>query len=492
MILWKNGICHTLENETATHEKIITDKGKIIGFDDDANHLPIDQEIDLCGGHLYPGFVDSHLHLLGYGRKLTRPNLSDVKHKSQLFDFILKHPHDVVFEGYEGKGISFDMLSTLNRPIILRHRDYHSATVNQKVLDILKLTSHQGKLSEDDAYLAMAHFGQTSDEALENMFLRALKQLHAFGVTGGHSDDLSYFSNGYQGTLQVMDRVVKSLPFRAHLLVHHAVLDEYLKEKRPFLDQHEYLQLGAIKIFYDGTFSSKTALVSQPYHDGSFGIRIFEPKTLEKLIIKIRRHGLPLAIHVIGDQALHEVLLLLKKYPVKKGLHDRLIHASLWQKKSYVLAKELSLIFDVQPQFLYADIPAIFPVFKQNPQSLYPFKTMMNEGLTICGGSDAPVEVPHPLIGMYDAIFRETKDLQVYQQSQRLTRFEALKLYTVNSNIPTYHKNRGYLKKGYIADFTVLKEDVNTVSKAKFKSNTVLMTVVNEQIVYTDKCICLE
>ena len=486
MILWKNGILHTLEHADQTYQQMVTDQGVIVAFDAETHDLPIDKVIDLKGGHLYPGFVDSHLHLLGYGRQLTRPNMKNINDKQAMLACIIKHHDHVIFEGYRGEGLTFADLNQFDRPIVLRHRDYHSATVNKHVLKTLGINSQDGLLKEDLGYLAMSHYGQTTDQQLENMFEQAIQQLYAYGVTGGHSDDLSYFSNGFHGTLSVMNHVLQNMPFRAQLLVHHDVLDDYLDQQLPFLDVHPFLQLGPIKIFYDGTFSSKTALVSQPYVDDTFGLRIFEKNILEQLILKVRKHDLPLAIHVIGDQALDEVFDLLKKYPVKQGLHDRIIHASLWQEKSYEKARELPLIFDIQPQFLTSDIPDILSVFKKEPQTLYPFKTLMKQGIVLCGGSDAPVETPNPLFGMYDAIYRETTHHQIYHKEEQLTRFEALKLYTTNSQIPTYHTNRGYLKKGYVADFTVLQHDILTIPKAQFKSNPVTMTIIDEHIVYQD------
>ncbi len=485
MILWQNGIFHSLINEHHHYHQMMTDQGIIIGFDDHIKHLKADQVIDLKGAHLYPGFVDSHIHLLGYGQQLSRPSLNGLTDIDSIITVIQEHSEDIIFEGYEGHVLSKRVLDKVfgDRFIVLRHRDYHSATVNSRVLKKLQLHSEDGLLTEEDANQAMTVFGQTTEKQLKNMFKKAIYQLYAYGVTGGHSDDLSYFSNGFHGTLKAMDDVLKTMPFRAHLLMHHHILDDYLASGLTWLDQHAYLQLGAIKIFYDGTFHSKTALVSTPYQDGSKGSRILSRDALETLMMTIRSHQLPIAIHVIGDQALSEVCDMLKKYPVPSGLHDRIIHASMWRQDILLKAKNLSLICDIQPQFVSSDIPDILKVFKTEPSLIYPWRTLNSNGLTICGGSDAPVETPHPLYGMYDAIYRETKH-ECYHNEECLSRYEALKLYTTYANIPTYKKNRGLLKKGYVADFTVLKEDVLTIPKAQFKNNTICMTVINEHIVF--------
>lgn len=484
MILFKNGVLHSLENEHQTYHQMLTDNGVIVAFDDDIKDVQYDEIIDLKGAHLYPGFVDSHIHLLGYGQQLSRPTLKGLTREKEIIDVILKHPEYVVFDGYLAHSISFETLNQISqdRRIVLRHQDYHAATVNQHVLDDLSIKQAGGLLKEEQAQLAMDTYDKPTSDMLKNMFKNALSKLYAFGVTGGHSDDLAYF-NGYHETLQVIEDVLKTMPFRTHLLMHHHILDDYLKDERHWLDQHPYLQLGAIKMFYDGTFSSMTALVSQPYVNDQYGYCVLGRESFETLVRKVRKASLPIAVHVIGDQGLSEVLDILRTYPVKDGLHDRIIHASMWQENDYIKAQNLSIICDIQPQFVSSDIPAVLNVFKSKPTHLYPWHSLQKHHIVMCGGSDAPVEIPNPLLGMYDAIYRETS-IGVYHEEACLTRFEALKLYTTYANIPTYDHKRGLLKKRYVADFTVLEEDILKIDKNKFIDNKVLMTIIDENVVF--------
>ena len=483
MIKWTHATFHALTDDAQVYHTLYTEQGLIVGFDDDIDESLVSQTIDLKGTHVYPGFVDSHLHLLGYGQQLSRPSLVGTKSKEEILKIIEDHPQHTVFEGYQGHIMIKDDLDRYqDRPIVLRHVDYHAATVNQYVLNVLGLSSADGILKEADANQAMVQFSRHSKAMLSMMFKRALEQLYRYGVTGGHSDDLAYF-NGFEETLDAMNDVLDKHPFRAHLLMHHHILDDYLSSGRPWLDQHAYLQLGAIKIFYDGTFNSRTALVFKPYVDHTYGYRVYDKEKLTHLIKKIRKHHLPIAVHVIGDQALSELLDLIETYPPPQGLHDRMIHASLWQASDLRRATQLPLIFDIQPQFVTSDIPKILSQFASEPAYLYAWKSMHNHQLVICGGSDAPVEIPNPILGMYDAMYRETS-AGTFHEAECLTRFEALKLYTRYANIPTYKMNRGALKVGFIADFTVMKEDILTVEKQRFKDNQVCMTVINEHIVY--------
>jgi predicted amidohydrolase YtcJ len=488
MILWKNGYFHTLEDETKTYQKLATDQGVIVGFDDEISHLTFDKEIDMKQKHIYPGFVDSHLHLIGYGQKLNLISLENFNHKESLLNELKKQVSNKqsFFEGYRPIDIDKHDLNhiTSDSPIVLRHSDYHSVTVNDYVLNEIGLSSNSGFLTEEDAKLVIKIFHKQDKNTLKNMLNSSIKKLYSYGITGGHSDDLYYF-NGYLETLEIFNETLEKLPFRAHLLMHYKIIDDFIESKLLFLDQHDYLQLGAVKIFYDGTFTSKTALLYNTYsNDNQNGIRMFEHNELIQLVKKLRKHNLPLAIHVIGDLGLKELVDILEAYPPKKGLHDRIIHASLADLDTIKRMENLPIILDVQPQFITSDLPQILNIFSKKPEYIYPLKTYLNHHITICGSSDAPVEDPNPFKGMYVAITRKLKNQDIFQEEERLSRFEALKLYTTYANIPTYKKNRGLLKKGYIADFTVTNDDLLNIDLNQFLNQEVEMTIIDEKIVY--------
>lgn len=489
MILWENGIFHTMENEKSKVNKVLTDQGLIIAVDDEIDHYKIDHVIDLNGAHVYPGFVDAHMHLLGYGRMLSRPNLSSCKTKEEALSIIKEsfNGKPLFVEGYRESGITKHDLNQISKdvPICVRHNDYHSLTTNDAILSISNLLHTNGVLTEEEATLAMNNFPRHSKDELKAYLNQSLDSLVTYGITGAHSDDLAYY-NSYQQTYEVFEEVLKNRPFRAHLLVHHEVLDDHLKSNRLFLDQTPYLQLGAIKMFYDGTVSSKTALMKDHYEDSnSKGLLIHSKNEFERLVQKCRNNDLPVAIHVIGDQGLEDVADILLKYPATLNRRDRIIHAPWATKKSILTMKKLSMAIDIQPQFLSSDLPWAFRFFSKKPEFVFPWKTYLKEGLILAGSSDAPVEIPNPLLGISAAIYRRSDhDHMTYHTSESLTPFEAISLYTVGANYPTYHDNRGYIKKGYIADFTIFSHDLLTLSENELKNEKVKMTVIDEKIVY--------
>ncbi len=486
---YKHGRFYTLEQNLPFVEEIWVENGVIVHL---GKHpfWRADQTIDVQGWMGLPGFVDAHLHILGYGEKLTLLNLEKDSNPQRVLQKIKSRfqGNFLYVQGHLEQALTkvdLDLISS-NVPILLRHADYHGATVNTPLLKLIGFNDHPtGILHESDAMKAVQMIPKYTNKELSSMVETAIKQLHRFGITGGHSDDLYYF-NGFDDTLKAFENVLGTTPFRAHLLMHHMILDDFIKSGRKWLNQHPYLQLGAIKTFYDGTISSRTALMEHPYQGFSHhGELQFKNTTWEALLKKVRKLGLPLAIHTIGDLALEEVANWLEKYPVKPGLHDRIIHASFATTKTILKLKKLPLIFDIQPQFQSSDLPWALSFISPKTEKIYPWKSYQDAGLILCGGSDAPVEIPNPLLGIQAAHQRKSShDGKVYQPEQRLSLIDAVKLYTIGANVPTYESSkRGKLKVGNIADFTFLKDDI-FLNESSLTTTNVMMTVIDNQIVF--------
>jgi predicted amidohydrolase YtcJ len=154
-------------------------------------------------------------------------------------------------------------------------------------------------------------------------------------------------------------------------------------------------------------------------------------------------------------------------------------------KSTIPLLKKLPITIDIQPQFLSSDLPRALSYFSKNPDLIFPWKTYLDEGILILGSSDAPVETPNPLLGMRDAIYREsTEDNKSYHIEEALTPFEAVKLYTTYAHHQHVNKNRGYLEKGMLADLSITSLNLFTLKKEQWNEKLIEMTVIDERIVY--------
>ncbi|MGN8645805.1 amidohydrolase family protein [Gracilibacillus sp. HCP3S3_G5_1] len=116
----------------------------------------------------------------------------------------------------------------------------------------------------------------------------------------------------------------------------------------------------------------------------------------------------------------------------------------------------------------------------------YPWKTYINNGIACAGGSDAPIEEVNPLLGIQAAVTRRSNiDGQVYGSDQRLSVFEAISLYTKGSAFVINHlHDRGMIKAGYVADFTILEKDLFKHNPDLFHKINVKATIVDGEIMY--------
>lgn len=532
MKLWKNGIFYQMTAEGERVSAVVTKNGQIRAVGEAADlerqfETEIAETIDLDGKVVFPGFVDAHIHLLWYGQALERLNLNQTATKKEALSLIAERtkqlaPDEWLFvEGYDENKWSdeqslisladLDAVSQTN-PILVRRIDYHSVSINSALKNHIvdfsengfdgggeivrdKAGEFTGVLRDNATTIAIDAFPAATPAELRAWLELAITDLWSKGVTGAHSEDLHYFT-GFESTFAAFRNTVgaDALPFRAHLLIHHAELAAFSASEESFVNGDGFLELGAMKIFYDGTVGSRTALMSAGYADNSAekGLQIHSDEAFEDLVKAARKAGLPVAIHILGDQAFANVIRTLRAYPPKEGQYDRLIHTPWLTEALIAETAGLPVLFDIQPQFMASDLPWALDVLGENhPPLAFAWKSLLQAGFPLAGGSDAPIEVPNPFWGIHAAVTRTANadlDGVAYWSEQALTVFEAIQLYTKGAAFASYKKEtRGQIAPGFVADFTILAEDPFQVKQARLRDMNVVMTVVNEQIVYQKK-----
>jgi predicted amidohydrolase YtcJ len=385
----------------------------------------------------------------------------------------------------------------------------HALVVNSIALELAGITkntntppggvlekNNQGELTgllKDQAQeLIYEVLPKVSKEYLERAMTAAIKDAYKLGLTGGHTEDLYYYS-GFQDTYETFEKVIKEngLKFRAHLLVHHEVVSEMNQAGFQAYSGDLEVEFGAMKIFADGALGGRTALLSHSYADDSStnGVAIFSQEELNELFAKARSLGLPVAIHTIGDLAFEYALNAMEAHPVTNG-RDRIIHAQILREELITRAKKLpSLILDLQPRFLASDFPWVIDrIGSERMEYCYAWKTLLDSGIPCAGGSDAPIEPLNPLWGIHAAVTRTNLNdptRTVYGEKEKLSVYEAVSLFTKGSAYAICHENdRGQIKEGHLADFTVLEKDIFTVLEDEIADLNVKMTVIGGEIVY--------
>lgn len=479
----------------------------------------ITHKVDLEGAVMYPGFVDSHLHLIGHGEKLIRLDLSEMATAEEMDQALrdkartLEKDEWLIGEGWNENNFidrkifhrqELDDISE-GRPVLLSRVCRHAFLANSKALELAGITKETqdpaggiivrdasgeatGLLHDSAAELVKRVVPEVSQEYLNRALTTSIKHLLSLGLTGGHSEDLSYYGN-VERPLKAYKTVVEDeeLKFRAHLLVHHEAFNEFKEVEKKY--QIPFVEYGAMKIFADGAFGGRTAWLTQPYNDApeTSGVSIHENEAFLKLVQKARNEGMNIAVHTIGDMALQQTIDVIKKIPPKAG-RDRLIHVGLVNETQIEEMKKLSVILDIQPGFVASDFPWLIErLGTERISNAFPFRTLMDEGLICAGGSDAPIEPVDPLLGIYAAASRRKpgEDHEGYVPEQKLTVFEAVGLYTKGSAAAIGQEhNRGFIKEGFIADFTVLDRDLFQVPIDKVLEAEVRFTIVNGEVAY--------
>lgn len=200
--------------------------------------------------------------------------------------------------------------------------------------------------------------------------------------------------------------------------------------------------------------------------------------------------GFQVAVHPIGDKANHQVLDAYEKIGVR-GLRWRIEHAQQLSHSDIQRFAELEVIAAMQPLPLIADMNWIEErLGKERIESgAFVWKSLLEKGAIIVGGSDAPVVDFNPFWGIYAAITRQDFNQlpkEGWYPDQKVTRYEALKMYTIDAAYACFNEDKiGFLIKGKLADLIVLPENLLTCSPKALLDMKVLFTFVNGKMQYS-------
>ena len=467
--------------------------------------------IDAKNRTVVPGFVDCHVHMTGFGwslQTLDLRNVNSIKEMQQkVQEYAEKNPERSWILGGRWDQEKFaekrfptrwDLdKASADRPVFLVRVCGHLAVVDSKALQLAGITKEtivkDGKIDLDKATgepngIVRENALETikkvipkpSPKEIENVCLLACRKAVEAGLTGVHwivdsADEI---------------RIIQKLCFEGKL-----PLRVYLGSPVDLLDElgdlglatgfgNDMVRIGFIKIFADGSLGARTAALKQPYSDKpeTSGMILCVQKKLNKLVLKAHKAGLQLGVHAIGDHAVETTLKAfvkaLREFPRENHRH-RIEHCSVLNPKLIRQMKRLGLIASVQPHFIVSDFWVVERVGNARARWVYPFKTLIHEGLVVVSGSDCPVEPISPLLGVWAAVARKGF------AEESLTLEEALKTYTLNAAYASFDENRkGTIEVGKLADLTVLTDDLVNVPVGEIRKAAAEITIVDGKIVY--------
>ena len=268
-----------------------------------------------------------------------------------------------------------------------------------------------------------------------------------------------------------------------------------------------WLRAGSLKTVIDGGILIGTAYLREPWGSNTQIYGYVDPEY--RGVLSVPREnvfamakaaaelGWQMTSHTTGGGATD---LLLDAYEAANkttpilGRRFTVTHGNFPNREAIARAKKLGVAFDIQPFWLYLDGPAIKDVFGPERMKYFqPLRDLFDAGIVVGGGSDHMIRFDprlatnpyHPFLGMWIAITRKMVDGNVLNPEQRITRMEALKMWTTNGAWLTFEeKEKGSIEPGKLADLAVLTKDYAKCPEDEIKDIEVLRTVVGGKVVY--------
>ena len=538
--LFINGEIYSMKKEGEKFQSLGVKDGKIIflGTDEEAKNLNSKELIDLKGKMMIPGMADAHLHLYAYCQNLTFVDLSKVHNINEMIN-LMKEKVKNVKKGDWVKGVNFDQskwkenrfptLEEMNsiskdNPVIIKRCCLHAVVANSRALEIAGIGKNyqagsggiveldkngmpNGILREQSTKV----FDDILPDPLKNIEVQkrimqdVLNDMSSKGITTIHTYAAKIWQ--YNEDINIYKNFEKEgkLPLRVTVCIDELFEPEILTKEK-LNNPYRKVQLGAYKIFSDGSMGSRSAALKKPYSDDpqNSGFMLFTQEELNNKILTGYEHGLQPAIHAIGDRALDMTLAAIEhtlKTTKEKGMTDeeqknrlpfRIIHVQMIDDDLLERMKKLPLVLDIQPIFLCTDLHWIEDrIGKERLKGSFALKTMEKAGLIQTGGSDCPVETYEPLKGIYAAVTRQDMEgypAEGFLPEERLSVYEALCMYTKNVPYATGQESvLGTLEIGKFADLTVLEKNLFKIDKKEIKDVKVEQTYVAGNCVFMIK-----
>jgi predicted amidohydrolase YtcJ len=477
---------------------LVVENGRILalGGNELMAEFDLSSREDMRGQVILPGLVDAHIHLQEYSRSKEYVDC-EVDSREEVLQRVLKKVQHVPNgEWVQGHGwnqnswggqyptsLELDIVAPDN-PVCLSAKSLHTMWVNTAVLNLAGINSSTrdpddgliqrdvhgmptGILFEGAIKLVKAIVPEPTPESLAQKFRVIIADLWRLGVTGIHDFDKSTCFQALQILHDRQDlhfRVIKSIP---HELLPEAVA---LGLRSGFGD--DYLRIGAVKFFADGALGPHTGAMFEPYVDEpqNRGILIMDQEKIFEQGVVAVKNGLGLAIHAIGDRAIHEVLdgfSCLRNFEREQGLpalRHRIEHVQTIHPDDAGRLAELNIIASMQPIHATSDMFMAEQFLGERSKNSYAWKSQAKSGARLVFGSDAPVESPNPFWGIHAAVTRRRGDgipgPEGWIPEQRLTVGEALEAYTIGPAFCSGLDDRlGKLSAGYLADLIVVDTD---------------------------------
>jgi predicted amidohydrolase YtcJ len=507
-VILDNGVIRTLDRSLPVARALAIAGERIAGaVGTHETALASPEVVDLGGRCVLPGFTDSHVHFPTWAVAQDEVRLEDTRTVDEAVARVRQ-----ALEGWAGGGWlrgrgwrsgdwspaidpTKELLDELapDVPIALMARDSHSLWLNSAALarangdlqvpgGVVELDAHgepTGVLREESCWHFRDRYVEISDEEYVAAMRACMKLANSRGVVAVHDKD------GWLGALRFWQRLAEhdGLTLRVwQSLPHEKVGELESADVRSGLGD-DFLRLGYLKAFMDGTLGSQTARLL----DGS-GVQITSREELEEIVRRGARAGFPVAVHAIGDLANREALDAFEATqdawrPL--ALRPRIEHAQLLADDDVARFGKLGVAASVQFTHATSDRDLAERFWGESAARAYRFRELLDSGALVANGSDAPIEELDPWLGVAAGVRRTWDERPSWHPEHAVTLDEALQATCVNPAwLSGDEHRRGKLLPGYLADLVVLDRDPYEVELDELPDVQVSATMVGGRWVH--------
>ncbi len=489
-----HGSIITCDKDNNQFSYLVEEKGRIafVGDELPAEYNHGQSIVELGSRSLIPAFGDGHLHFSSWA--LIAGEYFDVRTSKNFKDmadiisrFTAKDNNSKIIIGFGISSHSVEEKRLITRqeldeiysekPLLIVCYDGHSLVANSKLIDLYPekiknlrgFNADQGQLFNDAYYEGLDYVtSKISLPKLIKSVIGGYDLLAKNGIGLIHTVEGIGFAGDMDVTLVNMIAKARTKKNNYQTRIFFQTLDvkKVIKRKLPRIG-------GCFAAALDGCFGACDAALVEPYtHDpGNKGILYYEDEEVVQFAREANRKGLQIELHAIGDAAINQAIDAIEKALIDTPREDHrhtIIHACLLSPTNIERCAKLGIGITLQPGFLGTNLEPfeyLQKILGDRVKTSSALRSMLDAGIHVSGGSDAPVTHPDPIEGIYFLCNHP------YDDTQSLSIQEALKLYTYEVAWTSFdEKERGSLEKGKVADMTLLNKNPLKMDKADLKT----------------------
>ncbi|MFO8090710.1 MAG: amidohydrolase [Desulfatiglandaceae bacterium] len=532
-LILTNGVIHTLDSSNPVVDSVAVAGGKVTAAGSGREILGMagrdTERVDLQGHAVIPGMMDSHFHFYDWSIGRQQLDFSGVRSFEEFFGVVRQEAEKqdpgewIVGFGWNEsdwpvhrKPLRDDLdAAAPANPVAFWRCDLHLVSVNSLALESAGIDSSTpnppegvieknasgrptGVLRELAANLVKTAIPSQKGETLNDIMRDGIAKLNSLGLTALHDMRLM---GGLEGgdalrAWQVL-RERGDLNLRCWVSIAGEHIEEAIKLGLRTGLGDDRLRIGPLKFFADGGMGARTGWLIEPYLDAEYGMPLAPMPHLRNAYRQAEQAGMAVVVHAIGDRANRELIDLLQELDqwserrgafIPPAIPHRIEHAQMIRPDDVSRLASLGIPVCMQPHNMILDINMIDESVGDRGRFTYPFKEMLEAGVLVLFGSDAPVCDANPFVNIHAAVNRRRSDGTPrggWYPRQCLSVEEALRCYTVS---PAEYYRRadvlGTITPGKFADIVVLDRDIFTIDPMEIIDTKVEMTIFDGAIVY--------